>query len=1057
MDIKRITLFLLFSLLYCTGRAQISVKGRVFSENEELPLAGATVQIEGSSKGTFSDEYGNFSLLINKESDTLIVSFIGYKSELLLLKGRGSSPLVVFLRPVSSEMDEIVISTGYEKTPRERVTGSFAFINNALIERSPGSNILNRLEDVASGLTFNKDASTRGNNISIRSLGTIFSNDQPLIVIDNFPYEGDIQNINPNDVESITVLKDAAAASIWGARAGNGVIVITTKKGKADRKQFSAKSDIIWGARPDLFYKSQMSSADYIEVEKILFDRGYYTNSENAVGHLPLTPMVELLIARRDGKITTEDLESGTELLGSYDLRDQYKKHFYRNSLLQQYAVNMSGGNISHRYYLSAGFDQNKLATVGDKFNRITLNSSNGFTLLGGRMEIGSGIYFTRTDDRQNSVSSIRMDGSRPLYPYARFSDDSGNALSVVKDYRASFTESAVQSGLEDWSYVPLNELSQNENRAVSTDLRLNLNSHFLFFQGFKIEVQYQAGLGQSGLREYYSPESYFARNLINSYTQVNSGQTLSYAIPKGGILDQSHHQTFTQNLRGQLSYKNKASENHQLSLLVGSEVFDRTQNMDRMRFYGYDDSHATLKPIDYITFFPQYSNRVATRTIPFMDSRSELSDRGISYYFNGAYTFRQKYTVTASTRLDKSNLFGVKSNQRGVPLYSAGLSWNLSRERFYKLKSLPYVRLRATYGYNGNVDKTMSAYTTAFYYSAAAQTRLPYAQVINPPNPRLRWERVGVFNAGLDIESASSRWKGSLEFYAKRSTDLIGDSPYPPSSGISTFRGNIANMNGRGIDLELTRRHTTKGLIWQSVFLLSHVADKVMDYGVQASTLSYLQSTRLPMSGRQLYTLYALEWGGLNPKDGSPFGVIGGEQSSDYAKILQSTPPAELLSYAGRPRIFGSLRNDLTYKAVSLSFNISYRLGYYFKRESVLYADVLTAKGGHGDFSGRWMQPGHELITQIPSLPEVASANRDNVYRHSAQLIENANHVRLRDIRLQYNLSGSKTPLFKSAQAYLYASNIGLLYKANRHGLDPDFLEIKPPLSLSAGLNFQF
>lgn len=1053
MKIRLFFTAFLFSLISLEGLSQSLISGRVLSSDDRKPLAGAIVKVAGSSRGVITDDKGGFLITVKIPQEFLIISFLGYQNSTLTLSEPPDSTVLLYLTTLNTQFEEIVVSTGYEKTPRERATGSFAFINQDLINRSPGSNILNRLEDVVSGLTFNRDGSTQGNSISIRSLGTIYANDQPLIIIDNFAYEGDIQNINPSDVESVTVLKDAAAASIWGARAGNGVIVITTKKGKVGKQQVTGKSDVVWGAAPDLFRKPQMTVSEFVGVEIDLFKKGYYSSAENAQGNPPLTPVIELLIAGREGKITNEQVQTEIARLEGKDIRKDYERYLYRSSLLQQYALSLSGGNETMRYYVSSGYDHSRSSAVGDQYSRFTLNASNNFSFLKSRLAIGTGIYFSTSRDHQNKLKPVSFDAMRSLYPYGELADDSGMPLSIVKDYRAAFVGQAESQGLLPWTYVPLDELRLNDNMAVVQDFRFNLNANYEILKGLRGEMQYQAGLGSSLLKEHFRAKSYFVRDLVNNYSQINENGTLSYGIPKGGILDQSNNVSLTHNLRGQLTYKKTFNQKHDVSVLSGAEIYSGNRRTSRNRFYGYEDSHATLKPVDYLGLYTQYSYPVNRRVIPFRDGSSHFDDRSISYYFNGAYSYAGKYTVTTSARLDQSNLFGVKTNLRSVPLYSGGISWNVAQESFYRFAALPYLRLRATYGYNGNMDKTISAYTTAYYISAAAHTRLPYAQIINPPNPQLKWERVGVLNLAIDWRSASSRWKGSVEYYSKRSTDLIGDTPYAPSSGITSFRGNIANMTSQGIDVEINRKHTAGKIMWQSTLLMSYAADKVRDYKIQSSTINYLHSVRQPLNDRPLFSLYALEWAGLDSADGSPRGLLNGEKSSDYAAILQTTRPSDLLFYAGRPRIFGSIRNDLVYKKFSLSFNIAYRLAYFFRRESVFYSDILTANGGHSDFSLRWRQAGDELKTQVPSMPEVVSTNRDYMYRYSEELIENGNHIRMRDVRLQYTVTPRRTV---PVQVYIYANNIGLLYVSNRHGLDPDYPVMRPPLLLSLGFNCQ-
>jgi len=289
-------IYILFVLQACplASVAQRVLTGCVLDSASRTPLAGASVRLKSSGGQTGPD--GIFHIRVAADTGTLLITYTGYRPLFTRFTDLGSQNY--YLSPLTSNLKELVVSTGYQQLPADRATGSFSTVDNTLLNRRVSTDVLSRLEDVTPGLIFNRNVPGRVNDISIRGQATLFSNAQPLIVLDNFPYDGDLNNINPNDVENITVLKDAAAASIWGSRAGNGVIVITTKKGHYNRPvHVSFNSNVTVGAKPNLFYATKMSTSDFIDVEQVLFSRGFYNNSANSPNHTALTPVVDLLLA----------------------------------------------------------------------------------------------------------------------------------------------------------------------------------------------------------------------------------------------------------------------------------------------------------------------------------------------------------------------------------------------------------------------------------------------------------------------------------------------------------------------------------------------------------------------------------------------------------------------------------------------------------------------------------------------------------------------------------------------------------------------------------------
>lgn len=1044
-------------LLFCSSNlfGQQNLNGRLLDSATKEPVKGATLTLHLKKSKTHSDDNGYFLLATSPVEDLLEITSIGYKPLIITIPLGTINLGNLYISQNIADLSEVHISTGYQKLTTEKTTGAYTVINTDLLNRKPGTDILNRLEDVTPGLSFNKNRDAGPNSISIRGLSTIFANSQPLVILDNFPYNGDIGNINPNDVASVTVLKDAAAASIWGARAGNGVIVITTKKGRYNAPfQVSANINTVLSEKGDLFYQPLMSSADFIGLERIRFDRGLYDALELA-GIAALSPAVKLFIDRREDRITKDQLESALQELGNYDVRNDKQKYLYRQGLNQQYALNMNGGNENRLYYISTGYDRNIASAKGNSYSRFTGNLGNDMTFFNQRLEIGTRMIFTHTSNTNNGYNF-----SSP-YPYARLTDIAG-IPTVIPQFSPSYLDAIQQQGLLDWSLNPIREQKLLNNTSKLTDYRLNFNVGYKLTSILKAELSYQytQSLGQSA--NIYDADSFMARNLINRFTQVSTANTLAFPIPRGGIKDQANSDLNGHNFRAQLNL-NKILDKHSIMGIAGYEVSDFKNMNSNYRLYGYDDLYASSKTVDYVNTYTQYVDGTAA-LIPNMDGQSDLTDRFISYYANGSYIYDGKYIINASGRLDRSNIFGVKANQKGVPLYSIGIGWNIAKESFYNWNWLSVLKARLTYGYNGNVDKTLSAYTTASYDSGSASpSKLPSATVQNPPNPELRWERVRVTNFGIDFETKGEVLKGSIDLYQKKGTDLIGSTLFPPSSGITVFRGNTADTQVDGLDLSLSAKIGQGALIWQPVLIVGIAKDKVTKYKVDATSTTYLQSSEggggaYPLEGKPLFALYSYPWAGLDPLTGDPQGMFNGSTSKDYLQIITQTRPEELVYHgSARPTTFGSLIQNLSWKSWRLSININYRLGYYFRRNSVNYSTLLNGIQGHADYAIRWKNPGDENQTAVPSMPADVNASRSEFYNYASVLVEKGDHVRLQDLSLNYTPGQHflKYLPFKRLTLSLYAGNLAILWKATKSKLDPDypFATVAPVRTYSAGL----
>lgn len=1017
----------------------------IVTDSTNVPIEGATVIIKGTNATTITNRDGRFELRSPTPNGVVIASYLGYQSASREFTPNNARSLHLILIPNENMLQEVEVSTGYQTIPKERATGSFVQIDNELLNRRVGTNILDRLDGVTSGLVFNRNNQGSGNEtpISIRGRSTLFANPEPLIILDNFPYEGDLASINPNDVESITVLKDAAAASIWGVRAGNGVIVITSKNGRANQKptiRFNA--NITMSAKPDLWYAPQLSSTEFIEVEQYLFDKGKYNSTINN-GYGALSPAVEIMLKAREGQLSDNEAEAMLETLAEQDVREDLDRYFYRNGLNQQYQLELSGGGTHNDYFISGSLDNNRSQVASDAFHRYTLNARNTYRFFGDRLKLVNGVLFSYTSTEANQRPY------RPDNPYDKVADPSGNALPVSDGtLRLSYLDALDDNlGLVDWYYRPLDERKANFNNA-GANIRITNSLSYSVFPSLDISANYLYQKTNTDLMRYDDEHSYYTRNQINSLTQVDpeTGQ-LTRPIPLGGIRSLSTGAQTGHTGRIQVSHNRSYFSGQKLHAIVGFEMSSSTAESANTTLYGYDEATASNAngTIDFTENYP-YFYRTSNRRIDVGIGNSAFTDRYISYYGNLSYSILGRYVVSGSFRKDESNLFGVKSNQRGVPLWSAGFLYNLSEESFYRIDWLRRLALRATYGYNGNIDKSTAALLTARAVGIGPQWNSFYSTITNPPNPSLRWERIRNLNLGVDFALNNNRVDGSIEYYIKQGIDLIGDSPIAPQTGVASYRGNSAATETKGVDVMINGRilNRPEAFRWSAAFLFNYVKDRVTDFKKErGSNWDIISSNYLnPLVGYPYNSLFAYRWAGLD-EEGSPQALLDGATSQDYTGIRNSTAMQNLRFVgSGVPTVFGSLRNTFGWNGLSMSVNITYKTGYYFRRRSLNNSALYNSFAyQQADYGHRWQQPGDEEITNVPALIYPANLNRTNVYVYSDILAERGDHVRLQDISLDYTFNTARlfSGAVKQLKLYLYVNNVGMIWKSNKAGIDPD------------------
>ncbi|WP_018629977.1 SusC/RagA family TonB-linked outer membrane protein [Niabella aurantiaca] len=1068
----RTAILLCSLLLFSAAMAQnkLTITGRVIDSETGEPVKNVTVTSKLQQATVFTQPNGHFSIVV-AAADTLLFSHVVYTTQAVQAAGLKEG-VTISLMPKTGNLEEVMINTGYQKLKPNAVNGSYVIIDSKKLSEQTGTNILQRLNGVTSGLLFNtgrtNPASQGKTDISIRGPGTINGPLDPLIVLDDYVYEGDIDNINPNDVESITVLKDAAATSIYGARGGNGVIVITTKKGHFNQKlSMDLNSTVIISPRPGLDNYHQMHSSDYIDVEQLLFDQGYFDNVTDPASRAPLTPVVDILYQRKKGLITEEAAALAISKLKQTDARQQYTRLFLRNTLTQQYSLNVQAGSQRFSWIIAGNLVRvsNRTEQQNTQGNFRIENTFKPFN----RLQIISSVYYTTRSTERHQVpdyKSLIQIGSRRGVPYLPLIDENGNPAPVYNIYRKEYIDTAGSGKLLNWRYYPATDYRYNYTNTALQEMVARFGLKYQVINGLTLSLNTQHQVQKVTGTATRQGEGFYTRDLINRFSQINyTNGTVTYMVPKGNIIAYSNNAIRSRNYRAQLDYS-RLWYKHSVSAIVGSEAREVVENGNSNTIYGYVEDPLTTVSVDFRNSYPTLPNNsiASIPGAPFVNATT--TNRFVSLYANASYTFNEKYMLTGSVRKDGANIYGVTTNNKWKPLWSVGLGYEVSKEKFFRLRGIPYLKIKSTIGYSGNVDLYRSALAVAQFSTYSLNDGgLPYARVATINNPSLRWEKVRQWNAGVDFSLKRSWIAGSVEYYKKWGTDLYGPATYDYTSwgGSNIVTKNVANMAGNGVDVQLRLKILNREVKWNGGVLYNYNTAKTTAYleeNRRFMSAVYANGTRItPIVGKPLYSILALRWGGLNAQ-GAPQGYLNGKLSTDYEAVLENADKegdaGGSLVYIGpsTPVHFGSIYNELSYKGLTLSFNLVYKLGYYFKRNSISYTSLVSFGEGHSDYADRWQKPGDELKTQVPAfvypLPKSAG---ETIYFNGEALVEKGDHLRLQFINMSYRANCKRYGLLNNnLLLYINASNLGIIWRSNKRGLDPDYPDTLVPVT-----NFSF
>lgn len=1068
----RVILFLLPLLmataLFAQGSKQnLMLWGTVVSKETGKPLGDVSLRMKcsGSSSGTDAD--GDFYLSMRCDSDTLLVYHLGYVTLEIPLDRQVELPLKLGLETSAQQIEEVYINSGYQYIPKERATGSYAHIDAKTWRERPSFDIVSRLEGAANSLLMNRQ--TPSNPVmQIRGMST-FTNQgmKPLIILDNFPFEGDLNSINPMDIESVTILKDAAASSIWGARAGSGVIVINSVKTKlGQRKTFDIDQNFTFAAKPDLFSANQMSVPDYIDLEIFLYAKGFYNSKLKAANKAPIPEVVELLVDAKDNRIDAAQLSAEIEKLKALDVRNDMTRLLYQPVANQQYVGRFSGTTESASYLFSVGYDNNRAQQIGNQQTRLTLRNNNSFK-ISPRWKVQIESRYTELDNKTNSPGGYGgfSGASMGLSPYARFDDDLGMPAAINRYHRGRFTDTITNMGLLDWKYRPLDELALSDNSVSSRNVLFVLGTDYKLWDWLTLDMKAQYGYGDLEQRKLYDRDSYFVRNLVNKYSILRDGKLDNTLIPNAEILDGIDEKNKIWNWRPTVLINKSFSRYGSLNAIAGMEIREYKTDKKTEQLYGYDVERLSATALDHTKPFPSFQGIWGSTYIPNNKDQTRTIQRFVSVFSTISYNLQDKYTASFSARTDASNMFGVKTNQKWNPLWSGGLLWHLWKEAFFPESFVEKLSLRATYGISGNIPSNATAKTQIKYSGAErSQINLPSASITSAPDPDLRWEQVSTLNLGLDFQLFSKNSiQGSVEYYTKKGRDLYYTSNLDPVVGLNSQSKNSAGIDTKGVDVTLSGRLQNSNWALTGTLQFSYVDYKVVRNANPKADVGLLSSGSIvfPIVGYNPYALISYKWAGLDPQNGDPRGYVNGEVSADYATLKKASLKDLVMYRTALPPYFAHYRNNFSVGAFSLMLGVYMKFGHHYQMPALNYYSVLQQGelGAAAEYTKRWQAPGDEAWTNVPSFAYPLKSDRDNFYQKAEINIRNASHIKLSEVSLTYRVPARALKVVKAINIYAHVNELNLLlWNADKRGVDPENrVNFRNPIQVSCGANLKF
>lgn len=1042
---RKLTWFVCFLYLGIgIGLAQTrSVKGTVISEEDEMPIIGASVLVKGTSQGTITDFDGRFELSIPSDAKTLVVSYVGMETQEIAVQ----PVLKVMMRSSSKALDEVVV-VAYGTAKKSVFTGSAASVDNSKIQ-SPSASFDKSLQGQVAGLQVMSSSGQPGSTSSfrIRGSGSLNASNEPLYVVDGVPISANtkysklaedndntssiLATLNPQDIETITVLKDASAASLYGSRAANGVVLITTKNGKAGKASVSFNAQFGFSAVPKAY--DMMSSGEFYRTKwQSYYDQkvaGGSTPEEAASAANTLTQgAITFNPYNVDQPIDAAgNLVNGAKIIVDTDWQDE----IFKTALTQDYTINVTGGNEKTSYFFSTGYHDQEGVTPSALYKRYS-GKANLSTEVTPWLKAGMNVTFA------HAVQNMEVGGgagASPLYNALLFPNG-------VPVYLTDRNGNPVLDANGNKQFNFSNPTSLDFNPIAIPQMDTNTSKNYRFLASAFLDFQLYKGLN---FKTVFSPD--YIHYSESKYWNKEHGNGPAY----GGRADRYNTTDLMYTSTNTLNYTTRIAEKHNLNAMVGFEYWQSE----------YERVEAG------VTSFPLNGMFELSSGASALSPQSKTTKEAlISYLGRVEYTFDDRYNFSFSLRSDGSSVFGT-DNKWGT-FWSAGASWRLEQEKFLKEVSwIDQLKLRLSYGTSGNNQgleryQSLGLWSTGADYIYGTASGTGHTQLANP---YLRWEKQAMFNVGVDYRFLN-RFYGSLEYFHKSSDDLLYNYPLAASNGFESVMMNMAKIANYGVEFTfgayILRDTPVK---WNIDFNLSAIRDEIKEMVNDNQIIS--NTKKIWSKGYSQYEFYIPTWAGVDPANGNPLWVKVDANGNRTTTNVYSQATYEKQGRA-TPDFYGGLSTSLSYKGFDLSILFAYSWGglvYDGLYSQIMHDGNQAGAQMHKDELNAWTSTNTHT-----NVPRYANNNTNSSNGVSTRYLYDATNIKLKNITLSYTLPsrlGTISNVLRGAKVFVSADNLFTWFKDDWKGYDDidifgvggynDLTTIPVPRTFTMGFNLNF
>lgn len=1057
------------------------------TDNRGMILPGVSVLIKGTYFGTSTDINGNYSFVTSNDPDMILVfSFIGMKTKEVSVGELEKIDVELF--PSDEKLSEVLVTTGFQKIDRNLFTGSANKLNQIDIALSGITDVSRSLQGHIAGVQVDNISGTFGISpiVRIRGKASINGSNKPLWVIDGVVQEDIIEltnndlasgnlstvlssgvvGLNPDDIESFQILKDASATALYGAKAMNGVIVITTKKGKTGKLKVTYSGSAIVRQKPNYSQFDILSSDEEMEVYEELYDKGWIdiAKAASAANHGAMSKMFY--------EIANHNLNWGPDGGLNYQFLSKYANSntdwfdvLFRNSLSQQHSFSISGGSDKSRYYTSIGYYTDEGQTLADEVKNYTALVKGDFD-VSKRLKLGFKVSGNIRDQKLPGSKDRKFEPIDGLYERNFDVNPYNYALYTSRSIRP-FDDNG---NLEYFrrNYAPFNILYELDHNYVNVDV------DDLLFQG---EVQYAItsklrfrsifqGRWVNTLREqkiheksnhaeaYRADDPLFVNSNNFLFDDPDYPEKEPYTVlDQGGFYNTTKNSLTSYFIRNIIDWNLKSDQDHIVKLLFGQEIryTNRKETHNEIWGYLYDQGGISI------------TNPMVAKYLKFRDQtdyyRKKEKYRFAGVFLTGAYSYRGKYILNSTFRYDGDNRQGKNSDSRYLPTWNVSGAWNIHGENF--MKSIGFVdrlKLKATYGLSG--DNGIGASPSLILKTGEPlrpndEDGEDVLYIDELANRDLTWEKLYEFNLGMELEILDGRFYTDIEYFRRRSKDLLG---FVTTSGVGGIRkkyGNVGEMKINGIEFTLSTQNVkTKNFNWDTRLTFSYAKDKIIKYYDEPRIADAIQSLGTNLKGYSSNSLFSIPFAGLD-SNGVPQFYGSNGKTIQKLNLQKRIDILKYLKYEGptTPKGFGGLENIFHYKNWTLSIGLNYRFGNKIRLDDAFsnsYDDYSSLPGG---LKNRWKKAGDENRTNIPVIltrwksEELndAGLNPYQLYSKSTARVADGSFVRLKNIGVVYQLPKSwlDSMNLSSANLKFQAYNIALLYSDKKlNGVDPEFFQ---------------